>query len=64
VTVRSRIVWLCIGLILGSLLTSPVSAQAANRMFASLTTDLAGGVSRPVLCTANGSGCYVQVQTH
>lgn len=58
------IVWLCVGVILGSLLSSPVAAQAANRIFATLSTDLTTGTSTPILCTANGTGCFLQVQAH
>lgn len=58
------IVWLCVGIIIGSLLSSPVSAQAAQRVFASLSSQLTTGQSTPVLCTANGNGCFLNVQTH
>lgn len=56
-----RVTWLCIGLLLGSLLSSPVAAQGATRLFATLTGDLTTGVSTPVLCTANSTGCTLQV---
>lgn len=61
---KARLIWLGVGVILGSLLTSPVSAQGATRLFATLTGDLTTGISTPVLCTANGTGCFVQVQAH
>lgn len=63
-TRESRLIWLCLGVIVGSLCTSPVSAQAARRMFATLSSDLTIGKSTPVLCTANGTGCYLSVQVH
>lgn len=56
-----RVVWLCVGLILGSLLSTPLSAQSAARLFATLSGDLLTGFSTPVLCTANGAGCTLQV---
>lgn len=52
------------GVVLGSLLSSPVAAQAARRLFATLPGDLTTGTSTPLLCTANGSGCYLQVVAH
>lgn len=52
------------GLILGSLLQQPTSAQTAARLWATLSTNLASGQSTPILCTANGTGCYLQVQAH
>lgn len=63
---RERLVWLCVGVIVGSLLSSPVSAQAAVRMFATLTGDLATGKPTVLLCTPNatGNGCYLNVQVH
>lgn len=61
---QQRLVWLAIGVIVGSLLSSPVSAQVATRVFASLTADLPIGRSTPVLCTANGNGCFLSVQVH
>lgn len=60
----TRVTWLLVGILVGALLSSPVSAQAAQRMFASLTSQLASGRSTPILCTANGTGCYLQVQAH
>lgn len=61
---RQRIVWYLIGVICGSLLSTPVAAQAAIRVWATLSTDLTTGVSTPVLCTASGTGCYLNVQSH
>jgi hypothetical protein len=59
--IRTRVVWLCVGLLLGALWSSPVSAQVAVRLFATLSGDLTTGTSTPVLCTASGSGCTLQV---
>lgn len=60
---RTIIVFLA-GLILGSLLQQPTSAQTAARLWATLSTDLTSGTSTALLCTANGTGCYLQVQAH
>lgn len=60
----TRTVYLLLGILLGSLLTGPVSAQTAIRLWATLSGDLPSGASTPLLCTANGAGCYLQVQVH
>lgn len=41
---------------------SVVKAQAAARLFATLTSNLNSGISTPVTCTQNGNGCYLDVQ--
>ena len=63
-TALTRLIWLLLGVILGSLLSSPVGAQAATRLFATLSSDLQTGGSTPVTCTAAGAGCYLHVQGH
>lgn len=60
-TVRGRASLVLLGMILGSLLSAPVSAQAARRVYATLLSDMATGTSTPLLCTANGSGCVLSV---
>lgn len=58
---RERASWLLAGIILGSLLSAPLSAQSARRVYATLTGDLTTGTGTPILCTANGSGCVLSV---
>jgi hypothetical protein len=43
------------------LLSSGLGAQQATRLFATLSGGIATGVSTPVLCTASGSGCLLDV---
>ena len=50
-----------VGLTAGTV-ASVVHAQAASRLFASLSSQLTTGQSTPVTCTANGSGCFLDVQ--
>jgi hypothetical protein len=57
-----RTVYLLIGIILGSLLSTPVAAQTAIRLWATLSGDLAAGTGTPLLCTASGDGCVLQVR--
>lgn len=49
-----------LGLTAGTI-ASVVHAQSAARLFATLSANLAGGVSTPVTCTASGSGCFLDV---
>lgn len=54
---------LTIGFILG-MLWEPVRAQVAERLFATLSTNLTTGTPTPLVCTAAGAGCYLVVQGH
>lgn len=49
-----------IGLTAGTLAVV-VQAQSAARLFATLSANLASGVSTPVTCTQSGSGCFLDV---
>lgn len=53
-----------VGVILGALLSTPVSAQMAIRLWATLSTNLTSGTSTPLICTANGAGCMLNIQLH
>lgn len=41
--------------------TGHLSAQAAQRLFATLSANIPMGVSTPLTCTASGSGCLLDV---